>query len=342
MHQHGGDIYKHKNILDFSSNINLLGTPKGVILAACEGVALSHHYPDTDCQELKEAISKSEGIPMQQIVCGNGAADLIFSLVLAKKPRKALLLSPTFYEYEQALRIVDCEIIYCSLLEENGFLLQEDIMEMITMDVDIIFLCNPNNPTGALIETKLIEKIIHHCDASDSLLVVDECFMDFVDDYEVFTIKEQCMKSENLFILKAFTKLYAMPGLRLGYGFSSNLELLEKMKKVSQPWSVSIPAQMAGIAALKEEEYLKQSMKVLRTEIAFLIKELENLNMNIYGSKANYIFFKTAKGLYEKCRKKGILIRDCSNYRGLEDGYYRIVVRTHEENRQLIKALKEE
>jgi threonine-phosphate decarboxylase len=341
MHQHGGDIYNNKISLDFSSNISLLGIPNGVIQAACEGVALSYSYPDTQCSKLKEALSKSIGISLQQIVCGNGATDLIFSLVLAKKPGKALLPAPVFYEYERALRILDCEIIYYPLLEEKGFLLQEDFADRITMDVDIVFLCNPNNPTGTLIEKNLMEKIIRRCDECDSLLVVDECFMEFVDDGKDYTVIEQCGKSSNLFILKAFTKLYAMPGLRLGYGFSSNLQLLERMKEVSQPWSVSIPAQMAGFAALKEEEYVKQLLKILKKERAFLINELENLNIRIYGSKANYVFFRTIKGLHERCLEKEILIRDCSNYRGLEQGYYRIVVRMHNENRRLIEVLKE-
>lgn len=341
MHQHGGNIYGNKVRLDFSSNINLLGIPAGVIQAAKKGVELSYHYPDTECHELREAISRAEKIPKEQIICGNGAADLIFSLVLTKKPKKSLLPAPTFYEYEQALQSIDCEIIYHSLSDVNGFLLQEDFLEKITMDIDIIFLGNPNNPTGTLIEKELLERILMRCDTCNCLLVVDECFMDFVSKCKEYTMKEQCRNSKNLFVLKAFTKLYAMPGLRLGYGFSSDVKLLKNMKGVSQPWSVSVPAQMAGIAALKEEEYVIRSLHMLREEKAFLMKELENLNMTIYGFKANYIFFGAIKGLYEKCMKKGILIRDCSNYRGLNEGYYRIVIKTHEENRQLIEVLKE-
>ncbi len=339
MHQHGGDIYNHKDKLDFSSNVNMLGTPQEVIRAACEGVTFSYRYPDTQCVELREAISKVEHIPMEQIIIGNGAADLIFSLVLSRKPRKALVPIPSFYEYEQALHTIECEIVYHRMKEDNEFLLQEDFIQAMTKDVDIIFLCNPNNPTGNLIQRDFMKEILLKCEEYDILLVVDECFMDFVHEGRDYTIKEQCKKSKHLFILKAFTKLYAMPGLRLGYGLSGNMELIHKMKEVSQPWNVSIPAQMAGIAALKEVEYVKHSLQLLKVERSYLIEELIKLNFIIYGSKANYIFFYSEQKLYEKCLKRGFLIRDCSNYKGLEAGYYRIVVKTHKENKQLVEVL---
>lgn len=341
MHKHGGDIYRNRVQLDFSSNINLMGIPKSVVEAAKKGVELSYRYPDTESHRLKEAISKAEKISEKDIVCGNGAADLIFSLVLAVKPKKALLCAPTFYEYEQALNVVDCEITYHALTEENRFLLKEDFLEKITKDTDIVFLCNPNNPTGTLIEPLLLERILNKCGICDCLLVLDECFMDFVECADKYSVKKLYGNSKNLFVLKAFTKLYAMPGLRLGYGFSRDLDLIEKINRVSQPWRVSVPAELAGIAALKEEEYVKESLRILNEEKVFVIEELKKLRIAVYGSKANYIFFKAEKDLYSQCLKRGMLIRDCSNYRGLEKGYYRIVVKTHEENKLLIEVLKE-
>lgn len=366
MHQHGGDIYSNKVKLDFSSNVNLMGIPEGVIKAAKKGVDLSYRYPDFECNELREGISIREGVSKEMIICGNGAADLIFSLVVTVKPKKALLLSPTFYEYEQALLSVDCQITYHQLEEEDGFLLKSNFIEEINPDMDIVFICNPNNPTGALIEKALMEAILHKCEDSNCILIVDECFMDFVPEEKEYTIKEYCKVSKHLFVLRAFTKLYAMPGLRLGFGLCSDALLINNMKKKSQPWSVSIPAQMAGVAALKELEYVKQSLEVIEREKAYLIHELEQLKLKVYGSKANYIFFHVRKEninheyyknitydengiaqvknkhgyLYEKCLQEGILLRDCSNYRGLTAGYYRIVVKTHDDNKMLIEILK--
>lgn len=341
MYQHGGDIYNHNIKLDYSSNVNLLGTPDGVIRAACEGVSQSCNYPDTQCSNLREAISRYEQIPMEHIICGNGAADLIFSIVLSKKPKLALIPCPTFSEYEQALKVVNCEIRYYETKDETNFTIQEDFIDKIDHKVDIIFLCNPNNPTGTLINRKLMEKILLQCKKHDILLVIDECFMDFVIDCEAYTMKDFCRKTKNLFILKAFTKLYAMPGLRLGYGLCSDSDLIYRMQQVTQPWNVSTPAQLAGIAALKETEYVTQSLALLQQEKTYLIKELTRLDFKLYESQANYIFFQGDKGLYEKCLQKGILIRDCSNYKGLEEGYYRIVIKKHEENKQLIETLKE-
>ncbi len=340
MYQHGGDVYRNNVRLDFSSNINLMGIPESVLQAAKRGVELSCNYPDTECNELRDAISIKEGIPKDMIVCGNGAADLIFSLVIATKPKRALLLSPTFHEYERALQSVDCRISYYQLLEENGFKLGTDFVEEINGDIDIVFLCNPNNPTGVLIDRLWLKNILQKCKDSNCFLVVDECFMDFVPEERDYTLKGLCKESKNLFVLKAFTKLYAMPGLRLGFGFCGNSLLINKMKNNSQPWNISIPAQMAGIAALEEVEYVKQSLKMIEEEKKFLIQQLRQLHFKIYESQANYIFFRAKEGLYEKCLEQGVMIRDCSNYRGLSEGYYRIVVKTHCENVVLIELLK--
>lgn len=341
MYQHGGDIYKHKDMIDFSANINPLGTPKNVIAAAYEGIKLSSSYPDSRCEQLIENLSRAEQVPKESILCGNGAADLIFSLVLAYKPRKALIPIPTFNEYEQALNVIECDIRYYLMEDKDNFALKEDFLQSITKDLDIIFLCNPNNPTGHLIQKNLLEQILHICDTYNILLVIDECFIDFVKDSKFYTMKRECTKTKNLFIVKAFTKLYAIPGLRLGYGISSNTELLLKMKDVTQPWSVSTPAQMAGIAALIEKDYVNETIHYIQKEREILLKELSRMNFKIYDSNANYIFFQGDPDLYKKCLNKSILIRDCSNYKGLEKGYYRIAIKDHISNEKLAKVFKE-
>jgi threonine-phosphate decarboxylase len=341
MHKHGGDIYQKDALIDFSANINLMGISERVVSAACMGVRLSANYPNVECRELRKSISDSIMLPMEHIICGNGAADIIYSMVLALKPKKALLPVPSFYEYEKALRILDCELEYFSLTEDGQFLLQEDFLHSITGDIDIIFLCNPNNPTGNLIEKQLMDQIIQKCEELAIWLVIDECFLDFVEEGTDYSVLGQIENTKYLMVLKAFTKLYAMPGLRLGYGISSNLEFLAEMREVSQPWNVSIPAQLAGIAALKEVDYVKNSLELIRSERGYLVEELNKLGFRVFGSKANYIFFQAVGGLTSYCFEKGILIRDCSNYRGLGEGYYRIAVRNHNENIQLIQVLEE-
>ncbi len=340
MYKHGGDIYSHKNMLDFSANINPLGTPPAVIEAACNGVKEAAHYPDPLCRELIRAIAEHEGVEEEQIICGNGAAELIFSLCFALKPKKALLLAPSFYEYEQALMAVDCEIRYHYLKEEDGFHLQAAYLDDLTDDIDIAFLCNPNNPTGILTKNDLLLKILERCKAKGIFFVADECFNDFLEEPERHTLKDQIQNFPDFFILKAFTKIYAMAGLRLGFGLTAKAALIHKMKCCTQPWSVSIPAQKAGIAAVKEKAYVKTALQLIKKERAYLRNALEKAGFTVYDSAANYLFFQGPPSLAADCLKKRIMIRDCGNYEGLREGFYRIVVRQHDDNRELINALK--
>lgn len=342
MYKHGGDIYSHENMLDFSANINPLGTPPAVIEAACNGVKEAAHYPDPLCRELIQAIAGHEKVKEEQIICGNGAAELIFSLCLALKPKKALLLAPSFYEYEQALQAVGCEIRYHYLKEAEGFHLQAAYLDDLTDGLDIVFLCNPNNPTGILTEKPFFLSILERCKAKGIFFVADECFNDFLEEPERHTLKDQIENFPNFFILKAFTKIYAMAGLRLGFGLTANEALLHKMKCCTQPWSVSIPAQKAGIAAVKEQEYVKTALKLIKKERAYLRGALKEAGFTVYDSAANYLFFQGPPSLATNCLKERIMIRDCGNYEGLRQGFYRIVVRQHDDNKQLIKALNME
>ncbi len=341
MYQHGGDIYSNNVKLDFSANINPFGMPYAVKEAASNAIENCVHYPDAYCRELTKSISIKETIKQEYILCGNGAADLIFRFVLAKSPKKALLLAPSFSEYETALNTINCYITYHVLQEECGYCLTEQILNEITEEIDVIILCNPNNPTGILIEKDLLYKIVSQCQKTNTFLFLDECFLDFVQNGEKISLKEQINYNKNIMILKAFTKMYGMAGLRLGYCICSDTTLIKKMRSVNQSWAVSIPAQAAGIAALKETEFVQKTIKLIQQEKQYLLLELKNIGICCYASSANYIFFKAEKGYYEMLLKKGILIRSCHNYRGLSDGYYRIAIKTHEQNKILIEALKE-
>ena len=199
-HKHGGDIYSQEVKMDYSANINPLGMPKAVIQAAYEGILSSVNYPDIHCGKLREALSFKEGIQKEHIICGNGAAELIFSLTAAIKPKKALLAAPGFAEYEQALRINGCEVVYYLLKEEQGFELQEDYLESITPDLDLLFLCVPNNPTGLVSPKDFLAKILDKCRACNVWMVVDECFNDFLDGAALYTMKNEITSNDHLFI----------------------------------------------------------------------------------------------------------------------------------------------
>lgn len=338
IHTHGGDVYRYPDVLDFSANCNPFGMPEGVKKAAAEAVRKAEYYPDVQCERLRKALEEAEGVPYRQIICGNGAADLIFGLVLAKKPEKALLLAPSFAEYEQALDSVGCEVRHFVLKEEENFVPGEQLLEQITEDLDMMFFCNPNNPTGVVSDVEFIKKIAEKCKEKKVFLVVDECFTDFLEIPENYTMKPYLKEFPEMLLVKAFTKKYAMAGLRLGYGLCESREIHEKMKAVMQPWNVSVVAQEAGIAALKETEYAEETLKKIRQERIFLLEEMKKAGFKVYGSQANYIFFKGPENFWETCLKLGVNIRDCSNYEGLSQGFYRIAVRTREENEKLIQV----
>lgn len=340
-HIHGGNVYQYGNCIDFSANCNPLGTPESVKEAVIKSLDEINHYPQVGCAPLKKAIAAYEGVGAESIICGNGAAELIFSLCRAGKPCRALIPAPTFAEYEQALESVGCQVEYFWLKEEKAYALDDEFLKALHKELDIVFLCNPNNPTGVLTRREFLTEVLKRCREAEIFLVADECFLDFVKEPEDYTLKGMLKEYRNLFLLKAFTKRYAMAGIRLGYGICENKKLLEQMELVTQPWNVSSMAQAAGLAALKETEYVEAGRQIVFAEAQYLKKEMAELGLTVFPSEANYIFFKGPEELFEACVKKGILIRDCSNYPGLCKGYFRIAVKGHEDNEKLIKALKD-
>lgn len=339
-HIHGGDVYKHKNCLDFSANLNPLGTPESVKQAIIHSLDHIAQYPRVGCGVLREKIAESEGVKAEEVICGNGAAEVIFTLCHAVKPKRALIPAPTFAEYGQALASTGCELEYYMLTENDGFVLSEAYLDILYKGLDMAFLCNPNNPTGMLIPHRLLKRILEKCRKLDILLVVDECFLDFVKEPEEYSLKHSLSGFNNLFILKAFTKRYAMAGVRLGYGLCSDRKLMERMELCVQPWNVSTMAQAAGLQALTETEYVEEGRQLVFREAQWLKDELVRIGYKVFPSEANYIFFKGPEELFDFCLRKRILIRDCSNYPGLTKGYYRIAVKRHEENVKLIEVLE--
>lgn len=347
---HGSDIYttaieldiSENAIIDFSSNISPCGLMEGVKESIVESLEHADRYPDFNCRALLEAISEYEIVQKDYIFCSNGAEEAIFRIVNFLKPKKALVIAPTFVEYERALESVGCNINYYYLKEENDFMLDEDIIDYIDHDTNILFICNPNNPTGQLTEKKAIEKILAHCEKTDTTVVVDECFMSFIRDKEEYSVKKLIGIYNNLVILKSFSKTLAMAGIRLGYCMSSNIKIMDGIKEIGPTWNVSAMAQAAGIAATKDPEYLNESLQFIEEQRGYLVDRLEMMDLKVYKSNANFIFFKCMKDIDLKWEllQYGILIRECSNYEGLDDSYYRIAVKKDEDNKLLVRALK--
>lgn len=356
---HGGDIYRNQVQYDFSVNVNLLGTPQAVIEAVRQNLTRLDVYPDGECMALCEALAKKHKKRAEQVLCGNGASELLMMLVQAYRPGKVLLPVPTFSEYERALSACGCQILYYNrdihadkrgrrdLKKDEGetekehpdFSLTEDILSHITEELDMFILCEPLNPVGILDDVALLSKIAAKCRRSHCLLILDACFLPFTGrDKEV----QEAVGEENVVWVRAFTKLYAMPGLRLGYLLCESEAEKRKIQKVQPAWSVSLLAQEAGLAALAQDAYVSDSYKILQQEREFLREGLEEMGFYVFPSCANFLLFcgDAKRRLYNQLLEQGILIRDCSNYRGLAAGYWRVAVKNHTENEILLAAIR--
>lgn len=343
---HGGDWAGYRaefgrDPLDFSANVSPLGLPGGVAKAITASLATADRYPDPLCRALRAKLAEAEGAPAEWLLCGNGAADLIFRLVLAAKPRTALVTAPTFAEYATALEVVGCTVERHFLREENDFAVTDAILDAVHPGTDMVFLCQPNNPTGQLAAPALVEALLHKCEAVGAVLAVDECFLDFLPEGGALSAKHLLKNSKNLIILKAFTKLYGMAGVRLGYALSADTELLARMQAAGQPWAVSSLAQAAGIAALDETDYVAQVRDLIAAQRPVLEKGLRTLGLRVIEGRANYLLFRAPEALGAALRHKGAVLRSCGNYPGLDAGWYRTAVRTETENRQLLALLAE-
>lgn len=343
---HGGDWAGWQaryggRLLDFSANVSPLGLPEGVRAATAKSLEEADRYPDPLCRALGRAIAAAEQVSAEWCLCGGGAADLIYRVALAERPRRALVTAPAFAEYELALELAGCKTDLFVLREEDDFELGRAFLDAVAPDMDMVFLCQPNNPTGRTIPRDLLAAVLERCRERKALLVLDECFCGFLEQPEAYTMKNFLGRYPNLLILKAFTKLYGMAGLRLGYCLCADPALLERMRSAGQPWAVSGPAQAAGIAALNETAYVREVRALIARERPRLAEALIRLGFRVIPGEANYLLFRAPVSLPEPLRKRGILLRDCGNYRGLGAGWYRTAVRGPEDNARLIAALED-
>ncbi|MBE6054820.1 MAG: threonine-phosphate decarboxylase [Clostridium sartagoforme] len=348
---HGGNLdelsrnfkLNKEDLIDFSANINPLGLNnkvKEVIINALEEV---ERYPDITYFNLKSSISAFEGIEIDKLTLGNGAAEVIFNLLRAIKPKKVLLPAPTFGEYEEAALSVCSEIQYYYLKEERNWRIDEEINNYISDDIDMVFICNPNNPTGTITKKETIVKIVEKAKITNTIVVIDESFLDFLREIENYSAIKLLEKYNNVFIIKSMTKLFAMPGIRIGYGICNNKAILSKIEEVSVPWNINILAEKAAIFSLGEKEYINKTREYIEKEKDYLYEELAKFeDIKVFEPSVNFLMFKLNKEMDLKFElmKENIIIRSCGNYEGLDNNYYRIAVRRREENEKLIKTLK--
>ncbi len=347
---HGGNIREaalrynraEKNIVDFSSSINPLGPSPAARRAARKAINRIDRYPDPDMYELRGAIARSYGIKPEQVVCGNGSNALVHLIPRVFRPKRALIPMPTFSEYAAAVEDAGGEVVPMPLREENGYRADPLDLSFALKGVDMAFLCNPNNPTGAFIPKAEMQELLRMACENGVRLVVDEAFMDFVD---AGSMVKEAVQSSSLIVLRAFTKFYGMPGLRVGYAIADS-GTARRLRSGQEPWTIDIPSERAAIAALTDWGYAAKTRRYIARERGRLLAGLRLIRgVEPFPSPANYIFLKLtgidSQLLTERLGRRGLLVRDCSSFPGLDNHYVRIAVRTWWQNRRLLKALRE-
>lgn len=350
---HGGDIYrvmeeyslKKEELMDFSANINPLGPPIGVFEELSRELKGLIHYPEPQARTLQQRLGEKLGIDRDEVVVGNGAVELILPLFmeLQKRYRRALLIQPTFSEYERALQVTGMQIERIYLEEKRGFHLHLPTLIKRWRRGDLIILCNPNNPTGHLLQREVIEEILQSLEERESFLFVDEAFMDFVSPSQSLIVPERSL--QRLFILRSLTKFYSLPGLRMGYGVGSK-ELLSTIEEILSPWRMNVLAQRAALKCIQDEDFATKTLLWLKEERESLLYHLKGLPLTVFPSAVNFLLLQlkstsiTIPLLREELLKRGLLIRDCSTFHGLSHGFFRIAIKSREENQVLIDHLR--
>jgi threonine-phosphate decarboxylase len=349
---HGGNIFtiarslgvSPEDIVDFSASINPLGLAKGVRKAVCAAFDRVMHYPDSGSPDLRKALARFHGVDVKRVIVANGSTELIYLIPRLIKGSRGLVIAPAFSEYAKALSHAGMEVHYLILNAENSFEFPlEEFEQRLSEGYDVVFLCNPGNPSGALIPLPVIGGILDLCRAAGTFLVLDEAFMDFCEGGSGKYLVTD--RGEGI-VLRSMTKFFAVPGLRIGYAIASP-EIVRRLESVRGPWSVNTPAQIAGVVSLGDPGYIRRTIRYVEAERAFLASELASIGgLRPFPSAANYLLVRTggsyaAAELREELIKKLILIRDCSNFHGLDGGFFRVAVRKREENVRLLEALRE-
>jgi threonine-phosphate decarboxylase len=347
--EHGGDIYgiarelgrSPGELVDFSASINPLGFPPGLPAALAAALAEVVHYPDRRCTALREELAACHGLSPDEILVGNGSTELIYLLPRALRPRRGLIVAPAFSEYHKALQAAGAEVHWHYTAAADGFTLREPVDPG---EADLVFLANPASPSGALLPPLEMAAAVRRLSARGAWVVLDEAFIDFVEEA---SLKTELARMPRLLILRSFTKFFGIPGIRLGYLLAAP-ELVARVAAVQEPWSVSTLAQAAGRACLRDRDFMARSREMVQAARERFLRQLSALHgLQVFPSAANYLLLRitapglTAADLRRRLLLRGLIVRDASNFPGLDEGFVRVAVRRPEDNDRLAAALAE-
>lgn len=338
-----------EQIVSFSSNVNPIGISYKLKQSIHDHVDEITKYPDRECVELRQALSEYCGADMEQILVGSGVTELISMCIETVKPKKALLIEPTYSEYERVIKISGGKVSSFPVEEKDEFRLNVDKLCAVLEDAyDLLVICNPNNPTGTAVKQDELKKIFAHCKKHGIYVMVDETYVEFAEELEQITAIPLVNEFDNVFVLRGISKFFAAPGLRLGYMINSNKEVREYMNSVKNPWTINTLAAVCGAEMFRDSAFIEETRRFMAEEKTRLLAILKGIpGLKVYEPTANFVLMKilnpdvTSDMIFEHCIKDGLMIRDCSSFTGFGSEYIRFCICKPEENTRLMKKLGE-
>lgn len=353
---HGSDLekieeYYHipkEEIISFGANVNPLGLSMAVKEKLAANLDIISTYPDRNYKSLKNAISTYSGVSVEHIVVGNGSTELISLLISQRRPSRALLLGPTYSEYARELSLIGGSMSYYNLKEETDFRLDiEDFLHAITEDTDLVIICNPNNPTSSALTCSEIEEIIYECEKRNIFVMIDETYVEFAPSLASITAVPLVDRYDNFMVIRGVSKFFAAPGLRFGYGVTSNRAFLASLLEHQNPWSLNSVGAYAGELMLNDKDYIQKTRDLICTERDRMMYELSKLEgAKVYNAYGNFILVKILKegitsfDVFETCIMEKMMIRDCASFESLDGEFIRFCIMNPEDNTRLINCLK--
>lgn len=356
-HFHGSDLeaiekcyhIKKEDIISFSANVNPLGISYQLRSTLADNLDAITTYPDREYTALRTCIATYAGTQPENVIVGNGSTELISLFIQTKHPKKALVLGPTYSEYEREIALGGGTTLYYPLKEEHEFHMDvEDFCSHLSDQLELLVLCNPNNPTSTAITCSQMRRILDACLQYGIFVMVDETYVEFAPEEKDVTSIPLTNYYTNLIILRGTSKFFAAPGLRLGYAVTGNQDLIKAINTRKNPWTINSLAEIAGRLMFPDEEYIRHTRELICGERDRLYNELSTWDsVTVYEASANFILMKirkpgvTSQDLFDHCIRKGLMIRDCSTFPFLDDHFVRFCVMLPEQNDRLLEAFKE-
>lgn len=356
-HFHGSDLekieqvygIKKEEIVSFSANVNPLGISPLMRQALLDRIDCITSYPDREYMSLRQQIGAYAGAPLEHILVGNGSTELISLFIQLEHPKKALILGPTYSEYEREISLGGGTSLYYPLKEENGFVLDaEDFQTQLNESLDLLVICNPNNPTSSAIPQQTMRQILDTCKRYDIYVMIDETYVEFAPDYAAITAVPLTHYYNNLIILRGVSKFFASPGLRLGYAITGNEDLIKQLNSRKNPWTINSLASAAGELMFSDKDYIAKTREQTARERTRICQELKSWGtVKVYESIANFVLVRiekegiTAEDLFEHAIRSKMMIRNCSTFPFLDNRYVRFCFMNPRQNDALLTCLKE-